>query len=137
MVTFTQPPEEFDGGDSQTWKPKVDGPTQVLGTVTDRKEVTREDGSTVEIINLKDDRDQLWTVWVSPTQLRKCVRKDNPQPGDTWGCQYEGSKSLGQGRSVDLYASYHTARGGAAAPQIDISSGPADTNWPVIDGEPF
>lgn len=144
MVTFTPAPEnEYDNDDTETWRPKKDSPESIVGTVTERKEVTREDGSSVEFIKLDGKDGQAWLVWISPTMLRKCVDRDDPQPGDTWGAQYQGSKSIGQGRSVDLYGTYHkqastkAAKPVAKAPKgYSVASG-ADAAFEPNDDEPF
>lgn len=144
MVTFKPAPEtEYDNSDTETWQPKKDSPEQILGTVTERKEVTRKDGTTAEFIKLDGNDNQTWLVWVSPTKLRECVVRDDPQPGDTWGVEYQGSKSIGQGRFLDLYGSYHNAaadkssKTAAKAPKgYSVASG-ADAQFEPNDDEPF
>lgn len=141
MVTFTQPDaESYESDAAETWKPKAGSPQNILGTVLERKTVSREDGTDVELLKLETKDGQQWTVWVSPKMLRDCVRRDDPQPGDTWGIEYQGSKPVGPGRNMDLYGSFikpsaKTAKTTKAQP--DMSSGPKDAAAYVEDGDPF
>lgn len=139
MVEFTQPPAaNYEDDDSQPWKPKKDSPQSVIGTVLERKSVSREDGTDVEFVKIEAKDGQAWLVWCSPTQLKACLATDDPQPGDTWGVEYQGSKSIGQGRSLDLYGSYHkAAKVAAKAPKgYKVASG-ADAHFEANDDEPF
>jgi hypothetical protein len=133
MDTFTQPDlVEFDNSDEQVWKPKAGSPTSLKGTVTERKTVTRQDGTDVELVKL-NVAGQTWVVWASPAMLRQCVERDNPQPGDIWGVELQGSKPIGQGRSMDLYGAFHKAAGA----QPSIASGPKDAPPVQDDDAPF
>jgi len=137
MVTFTQPDNDtYENDDAEPWKPKQGSPQQIVGKVLERKLVNREDGTEVEFLKVEEKQGgKTWLVWISPTMLRKCIARDNPQPGDTWGVEYQGSKPIGQGRSVDLYGTYHKAASRSATP--DMSNGPADSHVIPADDEPF
>lgn len=145
MVTFTQPDaESYEGDAAETWKPKAGSPQNILGTVLERKTVSREDGTDVELLKLETKDGQQWTVWVSPKMLRDCVRRDDPQPGDTWGIEYQGSKPVGPGRNMDLYASGIKRADGttpapAAAPAVqpNVTSGPKDAPAFIDGDDPF
>lgn len=136
MVTFSQPDADTYENDAESWKPKHDSPQQIVGTILERKTVTRDDGTEVEILKVETKDDQRWLVWVSPKMLRDCVRRDDPQPGDTWGIEYQGSKPVGPGRNMDLYGSFIKPGKAAKKSTPDVTSGPKDSNF-VDEDDPF
>lgn len=136
MVTFTQPDAQEYENDAENWKPKHDSPQSIVGTVLERKTVNREDGTEVEIVKLETKDEQRWLIWASPKMLRDALREDDPQPGDTWGVEYQGSKPVGPGRNMDLYGTFYKAAKTAKKATPNVTDGPKDSGY-VDEDDPF
>lgn len=139
MGTFTPPPSsDFGDENEQTWKAEKPG-DHIEGVVTERKLVTRQDGTEVELLKV-DDGTTIWVVWCSSIRLRDGLVVHDPQPGDKVGIEFQGKKPVGKGQ-MNEYGWYcdkvatKPARA-KAAPARNIASG-ADGPLEADPGDPF
>jgi hypothetical protein len=141
MSRFAPPPStDFDNADEETWK-AVNVGDHIEGIVTDRKLVTRQDGTDVELLKV-DDGTTTWVVWCSSIRLRDGLEAHDPQPGDKVGIQYEGKKPVGKGHMNEYgwYCDKATpatpAKAAKAVKPRNVASG-ADGPLEADDGDPF
>jgi hypothetical protein len=142
MSRFTPPPSsDFDNENEQIWK-AVNVGDHIEGIVTERKLVTRQDGTDVELLKV-DDGDVTWVVWCSSIRLRDGLEAHDPQPGDKVGIQFDGKKAVGKGH-MNEYGWYCDKNGtkptavkvAKAVKPRNVASG-ADGPLEADDGDPF